>query len=168
MTRETKAEVFFLLFFCFFFCSNGGFAFRKTQKTDRTAEEFLFCRRFCDLSPAGPSKDLISSWVCNCGSFRSVSAIADLINKVLWQRTVYFQRLDLRAESSGVGCRLPHIHSRKRTHTHAICVCSDERSRCQMIRPVFFCDLMRPPWLQIGISPFYTSTPASGWSEYFY
>lgn len=30
-----------------------------------------------------------------------MSAIADLINKVLWQCTVYFQGLDLRAEAQG-------------------------------------------------------------------
>lgn len=61
------------------------------------------------------TEGLISSWVCNCGSFCSMSAIADLINKVLWQCTVYFQGLDLRAESSGVGYSLPHIHSRRHT-----------------------------------------------------
>lgn len=48
-----------------------------------------------------------------------MSAIADLINKVLWQHTVYFQRLDLRAESYRGGMQfIPHIHSGRHTHTH--------------------------------------------------
>lgn len=63
------------------------------------------------------TENLISSWACNCRSFCSMSAIADLINKVLWQRTVYFQGLDLRAERSGVGYSLPHIHSRRHANT---------------------------------------------------
>ena len=58
------------------------------------------------------TENLISSWACNCRSFRSMSAIADLINKVLWQRTVYFQGLDLRAEAQGWDTVYP-------TYTHA-------------------------------------------------
>lgn len=84
------------------------------------------------------TENLISSWACNCRSFCSMSAIADLINKVLWQCTVYFQGLDLRAESSGVGYSLPHIHSRRHANTtilystcayrHAHAHTCDERS----------------------------------------
>lgn len=51
-----------------------------------------------------------------------MSAVADLINKLLRQRSVYFQGLDLRAEISGVGfSKIPHIHSRNHTHMYSEC-----------------------------------------------
>lgn len=60
-----------------------------------------------------------------------MSAVADLINKLLRQRCVYFQGLDLRAKISGVGfSQIPHIHSRNHTHMYSEC---DARSLCSMI-----------------------------------
>lgn len=60
-----------------------------------------------------------------------MSAVADLINKLLRQRFVYFQGLDLRAEISGVGfSKIPHINSHNHTHMYSEC---DERSFCSMI-----------------------------------
>lgn len=44
-----------------------------------------------------------------------MSAIADLIYKVLWQCTVYFQGLDLRAEAQGWDTVYPTS-----THTNAL------------------------------------------------
>lgn len=59
-----------------------------------------------------------------------MSAVADLINKLLRQRSVYIQGLDLRAKISGVGfSQIPHIHSRNHTHMYSEC---DERSFCSM------------------------------------
>lgn len=54
-------------------------------------------------------------------------AIADLINKVLWQCTVYFEGFDLRAEAQGWDTVYPHIGSHRHTNiTYAIqayCMC---------------------------------------------
>lgn len=105
------------------------------------------------------TEGLISSWVCNCGSFCSMSAIADLINKVLWQCTVYFQGLDLRAESSGVGYSLPHIHSRRHTNMHVWWEVMLLNDKAGFILYFSFCDQI--PWKyqyhQIDILPLHTS-----------
>lgn len=84
------------------------------------------------------TENLISSWACNCRSFCSMSAIADLINKVLWQCTVYFQGLDLRAEAQGwdtvyptythTGTLTQHTVQYGCAHRHAHM--HDERSSC--------------------------------------
>ncbi len=92
------------------------------------------------------TENLISSWACNCRSFCSMSAIADLINKVLWQCTVYFQGLDLRAGAQGWDTVYPtytragtltqytvqHVCAQTRTHA-----CGTRGQR--MIRLVLFC-----------------------------
>lgn len=60
-----------------------------------------------------------------------MSAVADLINKLLRQHSVYFQGLDLRAKISRVGIsQIPHIHSRNHPHMYSEC---DERSFCSMV-----------------------------------
>lgn len=75
-----------------------------------------------------------------------MSAIADLINKVLWKCTVYIQGLDLRAESTGVGYSLiqfiPHTLTQTRTHTRKsdeqIMLLNDNVTR--VLHFIFFCD----------------------------
>lgn len=78
------------------------------------------------------TENLISSWACNCRSFCSMSAIADLINKVLWQCTVYFQGLDLRAAAQGWDTVYPTYTHTDRLTQHAVCVRARSRTNAHL------------------------------------
>lgn len=70
-------------------------------------KEFLFWGVLWSFS-GWLTENLMSSWVCNCGSFCSMSATADFINKILWRALCLLSGPWFESWSSMVGYGLLH------------------------------------------------------------